>query len=180
MILLDLTSTRDGAPMIQKKICLLGAFAVGKTSLVAQYVHSMFSEKYQTTIGVKIDKKVIEIDGKEVNLVIWDLAGEDDFMEIRTSYLRGAAGYMMVIDGTRRSTLDVAVDIRARIERQFGALPFVAVVNKRDLASEWELDATDMAQLTDDGWELVLGSAKTGEGVEEVFEKLGRKMLAGG
>ena len=165
--------------MIQKKICLLGAYAVGKTSLVAQYVHSMFTEKYLTTIGVKIDKKVLEVDGNDLNLVIWDLAGEDDFAEVRTSYLRGAAAYILVIDGTRSSTLEVAVDIRTRIEKQFGALPFVAVVNKRDLASEWQIDATDLARLNDDGWELILGSAKTGEGVEDVFEKLGRKMISG-
>ncbi len=43
--------------MLQKKICMVGAFATGKTSLVAQFVRSIFSEKYQTTVGVKIDKK---------------------------------------------------------------------------------------------------------------------------
>ena len=76
--------------MIRKKICMVGSFAVGKTSLVARYVHSLFSETYQTTIGVKVDKKTVDIGGDEVTLVLWDLAGEDDLMPIQLSYLRGA------------------------------------------------------------------------------------------
>ena len=69
--------------MIKKKICMLGAFSVGKTSLVKQFVDSIFSEKYQTTIGVKIDKKTLVAKGFEVNLILWDLPGEDDFQSIQ-------------------------------------------------------------------------------------------------
>ena len=65
--------------MIQKKICMLGAFAVGKTSLVKQYVSGIFSEKYHTTVGVKIDKKMVEVDGQSMTLILWDLHGEDEF-----------------------------------------------------------------------------------------------------
>jgi small GTP-binding protein len=87
--------------MIQKKVCLLGTSGVGKTSLVAQFVHSMFSDKYLTTVGVKIDKKSMAVDGTEVTLVIWDLAGDDDFQRLQISYLRGTSGYLLVADGTR-------------------------------------------------------------------------------
>ena len=76
--------------MIQKKICMVGAFGVGKTSLVSRYVHSIFSEKYQTTVGVKIDKKVVQSRGAEVTLVLWDLAGEDALTTVRPSQLKGA------------------------------------------------------------------------------------------
>ena len=95
--------------MIQKKICLLGGFGVGKTSLVSRYVHSIFSDKYLTTVGVKIDKKSVTLDGTVVDLVIWDIYGQDDYQKVRMSYLRGAAGYLLVADGTRRSTLDTAL-----------------------------------------------------------------------
>lgn len=97
--------------MIQKKICLLGGHAVGKTSLVARYVKSIFSDKYHTTIGVKIDRKTLLLGERDVTLMIWDLAGEDEFREIEISYLRGASGYLIVVDGTRRSTLDTALSI---------------------------------------------------------------------
>ena len=87
--------------MIQKKVCLLGGTGVGKTSLVAQFVHSIFSDKYLTTVGVKIDKKSVDVDGTDVELVIWDVYGHDDFQKLRVSYLRGTSGYLLVADGTR-------------------------------------------------------------------------------
>src|ERR1043165_1179544 len=91
--------------MLQKKICMLGAFAVGKTSLVTRYVKSIFSENYLTTVGVKIDKKTVTVDSTEVNLILWDLAGEDEFVQLQTSYLKGSSGYILVSDGTRSDTL---------------------------------------------------------------------------
>ena len=93
--------------MLQKKICLLGAFGVGKTSLTRRYVSSIFSDQYLTTVGVKIDKKALSVGANEVNLLIWDIAGEDDINAVRTSYLRGAAGYLLVVDVTRAQTLEV-------------------------------------------------------------------------
>ncbi|MFN6951418.1 MAG: Rab family GTPase, partial [Albidovulum sp.] len=86
--------------MIQKKICLLGAFAVGKTSLVARFVRSTFSDKYLTTVGVKIDRKDLDLPGTPVTLMLWDLAGEDEFNTVQMSYLRGSAGLLIVADGT--------------------------------------------------------------------------------
>jgi len=98
--------------MIQKKVCMVGTSGVGKTSLVAKFVHSMFSDKYLTTVGVKIDKKTVAVDGNEVMLMIWDLAGDDDYQRLQTSYLRGTSGYLLVADGTRQITLDQAIEIQ--------------------------------------------------------------------
>ncbi len=158
---------------------MLGAFAVGKTSLVERFVKSMFSERYLTTVGVKIDKKVLAVGGLEVSLVIWDLAGEDQFQRVRTSYLRGAAGYLLVVDGTRRSTLKEAVRIRERVEREHGALPFVAVLNKADLVADWGLDGADGIDLHGRDWITVRTSAKTGEGVERAFAELAGMVVGG-
>jgi len=102
--------------MIQKKICMVGSFGVGKTSLVARYVKSIFSDKYLTTLGVKIDKKSLSVDGEEVNLMLWDLAGEDALTVIKPMQLRGASGYILVADGCRASTLDAAIDLQSRVE----------------------------------------------------------------
>ena len=63
--------------MIQKKVCMVGLFGTGKTSLVQQFVHSLFSERYLSTVGVKIDRKPMEVDGVALTLVLWDLAGRD-------------------------------------------------------------------------------------------------------
>src|SRR5207302_7436931 len=85
---------------LQKKICVLGGFGVGKTSLVKRYIESIFSESYLTTVGVKIDKKTVDLTDRIVNLILWDIAGEDDLSSLRVAYLRGSAGYLLVADGT--------------------------------------------------------------------------------
>ena len=163
---------------VQKKICMLGGFSVGKTSLVQRYVQSIFSEKYLTTVGVKIDKKVVTLPEKTVNLILWDLAGEDDIGSLRLTYIRGAAGYVLVADGTRRSTLDVALTLRSRVEADFGPLPFVLLLNKHDLKESWVLPEAEIAQMRQDGWWVQPSSARTGENVDQAFMDLAARTLS--
>jgi hypothetical protein len=163
--------------MIQKKICMLGAFATGKTSLVSRYVKSIFSEKYHTTVGVKIDKKVLNFNSQDITLMLWDLAGEDEFNKVQMSYLRGSAGYILVVDGTRRSTLDKAFSLQKNVEETIGNIPYVLVLNKVDLIEDWEIDTSTIDELTNKGLSVIMGSAKTGEGVEELFTYLTKKMM---
>ena len=118
--------------MIQKKICLLGGFGVGKTSLVSRFVHSIFSDKYLTTIGVKIDKKTVTLDQTSVDLIIWDIHGEDDFQKVRMSYLRGASGYLLVVDGTRIGTLETALVLHGSAQKTLGKVPCMMAINKAD------------------------------------------------
>ena len=164
--------------MIQKKICMIGTSGVGKTSLVARFVQSIFAEKYLTTVGVKIDKKVVSVDGGEVMLMIWDLAGDDDFQRLQTSYLRGSGGYLLVADGTRRVTLELAVQIQERVVAAIGAVPFILALNKADLAPEWDLDPATLAALAEKGWKIFKTSARDGSGVEAVFAELCRLMIS--
>lgn len=163
--------------VIQKKICMLGAYAVGKTSLVARFVRSIFSEKYHTTVGVKIDKKVVRIGDNDVSLMLWDLAGEDDFYQVRMSYLRGSSGYLLVADGLRKATLDKAIELQTKAEGEIGKVPFILLVNKVDLVSDWEIREADLSELQESGWRVVSTSAKNGTGVDEVFIELGEKTL---
>jgi small GTP-binding protein len=164
--------------MIQKKICMLGAFAVGKTSLVRRFVESMFSEKYHTTVGVKIDRKRVQIDDHEVNLVVWDIHGEDELQKIRLSYLRGASGYFLIADGTRRPTLETARALQNTVQAELGGVPFLLVLNKVDLRTDWEIEDSVLEEYTKLGWQIVTTSAKTGAGVEDAFLALARNMLA--
>jgi small GTP-binding protein len=164
--------------MIQKKICMLGSFAVGKTSLIRRFVESIYSDSYHTTVGVTVDKKVIRHNYSDITLVLWDLYGEDEFQKMRWSYLRGTAGYLLVADGTRRSTLEKAFQLQQRVREELGEIPFIFVINKADLVQDWELDPAMESQLTARNWTILRSSAKTGENVEEAFSQLTRKMLA--
>jgi small GTP-binding protein len=163
--------------MMQKKICMLGAFAVGKSSLVARFVESIFSDKYYTTVGVKISRKVVRVGRQSCHLIVWDLAGEDEFLQIRLSYLRGASGYLLVVDGTRRATMEAAVNIQRRVQEALGDVPFVVLLNKSDLQQEWEISDEAMTELAGKGWSWFKTSAKTGVGVEEAFLSLADMLL---
>ena len=157
---------------------MIGASGVGKTSLVSKFVHSIFSDKYLTTVGVKIDKKIVPLDGNEVTLMIWDLAGDDDFQRLQTSYLRGTSGYLLVIDGTRRATFEQILEIQTRVAEAIPNAPFILALNKADLHPQWEVNEADMNGLTSRGWKTIKTSAKEGAGVEEAFTELARMMTA--
>jgi small GTP-binding protein len=164
--------------MIKKKVCLLGSFAVGKTSLFEKYVYSIFSEKYLTTVGVKIDKKSLDIDGVETTLILWDIEGRSNFSRLRGSYLKGMDGYLLVADGTRERTLAEALDIREKVDQDSPGIPFVLLLNKSDLEKDWILPYEREIELRNEGITVLRTSAKMGLNVEEAFLALGRLMLA--
>lgn len=155
--------------MIRHKICLLGSFAVGKTSLVQRFVKGIFSEKYLTTLGVKIDKKAISTDEIEMEFIIWDLAGEDEFMTVRKSYLRGTSAYLLVVDGTRSETLETALSLHEMMQKEEPSCPFVLLINKSDLKAQWNIDKDQIKQFKESGWQIMETSAKNNQGVAESF-----------
>lgn len=164
--------------MIQKKICMLGTYAVGKTSLVRRFVESIYSGKYHTTVGVKVDKKVVTVGPEEVTLLLWDIEGTETEHEFRKSYLRGASGYLLVADGTRKDTLYKALALQTRAEETVGAVPFLLLLNKSDLAEHWQIESREQEALEERSWTILNTSAKTGQGVEEAFLALAEKMVA--
>jgi small GTP-binding protein len=162
--------------VIQKKLALLGASGVGKTSLVRRFVESLFDEKYLSTIGVKVDKKQVRVDDQDLTLMLWDVAGAEEQFSIPAAYVRGAAGYLLVVDGTRPETLAGAADISEQMRRALGPLPFVLVLNKHDLVDDWKLHPGDLEAFRETS-PIVRTSAKTGEGVEDAFLLLAKAIL---
>ncbi|MDR1777327.1 MAG: GTP-binding protein [Desulfovibrio sp.] len=163
--------------MICKKICMLGAFAVGKSALVEQFVHSIFSDKYLSTVGVKISKKNVSVEGKDVSLILWDMEGRDLYVDANLSYLRGAMGFFVVADGTRRETLETALDLRKAAHDAVGNIPSCLLINKDDLSGMWEVTESMLENIAGQGIRYIRTSAKTGLAVEEAFSTLTRDML---
>ena len=160
--------------MISKKICLLGASAVGKTSLTRRFVEGEFSDRYLTTIGVKIVKKELTMDGIETRLILWDVSGEDDYAELRMSYLRGSSGYLLVADPTRKETMTKALDLDQRVLEALGDTPRLLLMNKVDLREDWRIEAPEAMR-----GRVIETSAKTGAGVEDAFGRLAQEILQG-
>lgn len=158
--------------MVQKKICMVGVFATGKTCLVQRFVHSIFSPRYLSTVGVKIDRKEVTVRGDPVTLLLWDLEGRDGTRDVNPSYVRGAHGLIFVVDGTRRETLGQAFEIREAVASHVGAIPAAFAFNKADLTDEWKLTRADEDSVSGQGLHAARTSAKTGTGVEETFQWL--------
>ena len=163
--------------MLSKKVCMLGSLSVGKTSLVRRFIQSMFSDEYFTSIGVKVDKKMVRVKDEAVELVLWDIYGHDVFQKVQMSYLRGMSGYLLVVDGTRKQTLEDALALSERVAKEIGKVPGILALNKSDLIADWEIDSDREAKLTEDGWTLIRTSAKTGDAVEQAFSQLAQAMM---
>ena len=160
------------------KLCMLGDFGVGKTSLVARFVHSTFSDKYLTTIGVKVDTKEVALDGRGVcKLVIWDIAGRSHLDALNMTYLRGASALLLVADGTRERSLNTALDLLMQSRTLLPDASVVLAVNKLDLVERWEVAPAALAELRR-SLPVHETSARSGEGVEAAFADIAARLVA--
>lgn len=157
--------------MSKKKICMVGDFSVGKTSLTQKFVNNVFSDKYLTTIGVKIDTANVG----STKLIVWDVAGRDSLSPINASYLVGAAGVVLVGDGSRPHTVDDLMSIWETIKGRIGEVPAVVALNKFDLA-DWSISDDRIAEFQALGWDVFKTSAKDGSNVASLFERLVEKI----
>jgi len=170
-------------------IAMVGATGVGKTSLVRRYVEDVFTPDFRPTMGVQVTKRVVEIRSTEVTLVLWDLAGDDDFLwrkvpstaastqDERTSR---ADALILVADLTRRTTLEQAILRQERIaldkrSRYLPEVPFILALNKSDVSRK-EFSEGDARGIVP-GWRIVSTSAKTGASVAGMFEDVAVTLL---
>jgi small GTP-binding protein len=158
---------------ISKKVIIIGNFMVGKSSIVDRFVNNKFSEIYLTTLGVRVDKKVVDLEEATVNMIIWDIAGEVSQMQGPASYYLGSHGVIYVFDLTRESTYSHVPEDLEVVHSRLPGVPVVVMGNKLDLISEEEFaDIKSKLPFQPD----FFGSAKTGLSIEPLFEAMARKM----
>ncbi|WP_026097851.1 Rab family GTPase [Baaleninema simplex] len=167
--------------VISRKICMVGDFSVGKTSLIRRFVEEKFSDRYLSTVGVKISRKAVEVvpedatEPKKIQLLIWDLEGHTKFKSIAPSYLQGAKGALIVADVTRGETIE---RIRDHIDLFLSVNPqgwTIVALNKSDLANADKLAhlrQTVEAKQYERVVSIYLTSAKTGDNVDIIFQEI--------
>ncbi len=163
------------APVLTRKICLLGRLAVGKTSLVRRFVENVFDERYQTTVGVSIHTKTLNINAQTIKLIIWDIAGFEQVAHYQ-QYLRGSHGVLWVADGTEPASWQKLLAIHQN-HQSIHAVPGVCLINKHDLLDQWRIRNEDIAHLQKVFGFVLFSSAKTGENVEQGFTELAKRLL---
>ncbi len=161
--------------MISKKVILTGSFGVGKTSLFNQFIYESFSDKYLTTIGVKVNKKSVTVGTEEVSILLWDIAGEVSQDKVPNSYLLGAAAVFYVFDLNRPTTYKNLETDLAHLRNLLPHATIRVVGNKKDLLTDEQLQALGSEMPI--SWD-VLTSAKTGENVESLFTQLAQEFVA--
>jgi small GTP-binding protein len=127
-----------------------------------------------TTIGVKVNKKTIQVADKELSMLLWDIAGEVSQDKVPASYFLGASGVVYVIDLSRPSTmLNMANDIQF-LKDTLPDCVIMIVANKKDLVTpEAMADLFEKAVIK---WDFST-SAKTGENIETMFLELGKRLI---
>lgn len=161
-----------------KKICLLGDFAVGKTSLVRRFVYNLFDDRYISTIGVKVSRKTVVVpragDVVELTMMLWDLAGSEEFNQVRASYLRGTAGAVLVCDLTRPETLTNLSTYTADLFQVSPDARLIIAANKSDLTDQQQIEPADVQTVAAQfNAPYYITSARTGDEVETLFRQLG-------
>ncbi|NEO61656.1 MAG: GTP-binding protein [Moorea sp. SIO4G2] len=169
---------------IDRKICLVGDFGVGKTSLIRRFVEGVFSDQYLSTVGVKISRKILKFKDDtrsellDLKLMIWDLEGHTKFKGISPTYLKGAQGAIIVADVTRIETIEHIVhhiDLFLSINPK-GVI--ITALNKSDLVDQEKLEQLkQMLEKKTVQEDQVIASyytsAKTGLYVDDIFQQLG-------
>ena len=169
-----------------KKMCMIGDYGVGKTSLIRRFVERQFSDQYLSTVGVKISRKTVNIpsvkedDHKELKLLIWDIEGKTKFKGIAPTYIQGASGVLIVADLERKETIEHFIDHLNLCYSVNKNIKIIAALNKADLVSEDELsNLSNLAQeiTSSSNIEIYPTSAKTGINVDTIFDNLASQML---
>ncbi|MHA1771849.1 MAG: Rab family GTPase [Candidatus Thorarchaeota archaeon] len=164
------------------KVVVLGEGAVGKTAIVTRFSHGFFRTDYRTTIGSQFAVKNLEIATKKgrltVKLQIWDVAGQSRFQILRPMYYRGSSGGLLVYDVTRRRTFIVLEEWLSELEKAVGkTIPLVLVANKTDLPDRVISIEEGREFAESHNMPYVESSAKTGEGILDVFEQLAKILV---
>jgi small GTP-binding protein len=169
---------------ISKKIVLLGDPGVGKTSMIRRFVYDIFDDKYITTLGMKVTKKQMiikhPIDHKdlELTLMIWDLMGQKEYQFLHKSTYKGTDGAIIVCDFTRKETMDNIPEWVSNLFNITGNIPIVIIGNKNDLNGKKQFNFKDISGLAKVCKATAfVTSAKTGENVELVFNKIGEELI---
>ena len=158
------------------KIVVVGDFAVGKTTLIINFAEKTFRGMYVPTVGVQFTKKNFTLDGNDIELTLWDIAGQDKFAKVRQAFYEHAAGFIIVYDTTRKATLEKIKTWYNDVIQNTGAIPCVLIGNKVDLKEQRQVTKKDAEnEIKKNNLDIKVKfetSAKTGENVEEGFHSL--------
>lgn len=165
------------------KVVVVGDYGVGKTTLISRFVENKFRSNYIPTLGVQISKQSFDINGSHIDLMIWDIAGQESFIKVRQRFYQESEGFFIVFDTTRKSSLEHIGRWYREVLEFTGTkvTPCILIGNKIDLNNETVVDDDEIISMLIDNdmfVEMIIKtSAKTGKNVDDAFQTLGETIL---
>ena len=164
------------------KISIIGDGGVGKTSLIKKFTKGTFERDYIQTIGAQFSRYDIEIDGDLVNLIFWDIAGQDDFNFLHPLFYRESRGCIIVFsleeNDLGEESFNHIENWHNELKKYCSEIPVIIFANKVDLIEEVSLSKINIQEVVSKNNFLgyFLTSAKTGQGVHEAFKTIIEKL----
>ncbi len=162
---------------LRRKVCLLGAPGVGKTSLVRRFVEHSFDRDQQSSIAMQISKGTVDVGDISLEMMLWDPEGSEAWGQYNRSFISGASGLIFVVDATRPRTLDHLLEAQTKGRGFIGSRPAVLIVNKVDLGADAALTKAQVDAARKLNWHIARASAKSGDQVDEAFTTLAELMV---
>ncbi|MFX0003297.1 MAG: Rab family GTPase [Candidatus Hermodarchaeota archaeon] len=161
------------------KIIIVGEPAVGKTSLVKKFVSGQFAKDYRSSIGTNIFIKKVNLKSfGKVTIQLWDIAGQERWINMRHFYYVGAKGVLLVGDLTRKNTFDQINQFWVPDVKQYCEhTPIVLIANKNDLEKELGENEINVLGKEINAISIIYTSAKTGENVEMAFKMITEQVI---
>jgi small GTP-binding protein len=165
------------------KVTIIGDGAVGKTSLIKKFTKGTFERDYIKTIGAQFSRFDTEINDDIINLIFWDIAGQDDFNFLKPIFYKESKATIIVYsleeNDLGRDSFNHIRDWCEEIQKYCESIPIVLFANKVDLVEENDLEIQKIQDIVNNlnllGYYIT--SAKTGKGVLEAFNAIIRELV---